>query len=189
MTTDFFDTRTPVGSDSTSAPISRRQILCGSVIGLGALTCVGNAWARASDFGQHSTDTVPTKLKTALHQENEIHASPQRIYEALLSSEQFAAITDAPAKINTTAGGSLSMFGGMVTGRNIELIPGKRIVQAWRPGSWDPGVYSIVKFELKASGANTTVILDHTGFPEGDFDSLSGGWISHYCKPMQKFFP
>ena len=75
-----------------------------------------------------------------------------------------------PATIDATAGGAFSTFGGLIEGRNIELIPNQRIVQAWRPTHWDPGVYSIVRFELKPKGSETTVVLDHTGFPEGEFD-------------------
>ena len=36
-------------------------------------------------------------------------------------------------------GGTFKTFGGLIEGRNVELIPGQRIVQAWRPASWDPG--------------------------------------------------
>lgn len=79
------------------------------------------------------------------------------------------------------------MFGGMIVGRNVELVPNQRIVQAWRPTHWDPGVYSIVRFELKAQGPGTLVVLDHTGFPEGEFDHLDLGWRSHYWEPLKKY--
>ena len=54
-------------------------------------------------------------------------------------------------------------------------------------GDWPDGVYTLVKFELKPQGSGTTVILDHTGFMEGDFDHLSAGWYSHYWEPLKKF--
>jgi Activator of Hsp90 ATPase homolog 1-like protein len=62
-----------------------------------------------------------------------------------------------PANIDPAAGGAFSMFGRVIMGRNIELIPNQRIVQAWRPTRWDPGVYSIVKFELKTAGKRNDV--------------------------------
>jgi uncharacterized protein YndB with AHSA1/START domain len=83
--------------------------------------------------------------------------SPQRIYEILLDSKQFAAFTGMLANIDPAAGGAFSMFGRVIMGRNIELIPNQRIVQAWRPTRWDPGVYSIVKFELKTAGKRNDV--------------------------------
>jgi len=134
---------------------------------------------------------VPSKPEnehlTSLHQVVNIEASPQRIYHALLDSKTFATFTGAPATIEPNEGGSFSMFGGLIVGRNVELVPNQRIVQAWRPTHWDPGVYSIVKFDLKPRDSMTTVILDHTGFPEGEYDHLEWGWTNHYWESLKKF--
>jgi activator of HSP90 ATPase len=104
-----------------------------------------------------------------------------------LDSKQFAEFSGEPAQIGREEGSAFSMFGGVIVGRNIELAPALRIVQAWRPTHWAPGTYSIVRFELKARNAQATVILDHTGFPEGDFSSLNYGWGLKYWDPLKKF--
>ncbi|MBA3452628.1 MAG: SRPBCC domain-containing protein [Deltaproteobacteria bacterium] len=62
-------------------------------------------------------------------------------------------------------GGAFTLFGGGIHGRQIELVPGIRVVQAWRPKMWEPGVCSLVRFTLVAEGTGTKVILDHSGFP------------------------
>jgi activator of HSP90 ATPase len=145
-----------------------------------------------------STGSVPQEMKeipatpanqhrTSLHQENEIKATPQRIYDALLSSKDFTKFSGLAAEIDPKVGGAFSMFGGLIIGVTVELIPGHRIVQAWRPAAWDPGVYSSARFELRPQGAGTLVVLDHTGFPEGKFDSLDFGWHEHYWEPLKKF--
>jgi len=125
--------------------------------------------------------------RTFLHQEVEFNASPQRIYEILLDSKQFSAFTGLPAEISREAGGIFSMFGGRIVGRNIELVPNQRIVQAWREAIWAPGVYSLVKFELQGNGSKTKVVLDHTGFGEGDFGHLNPGWKARYWDPLEIF--
>ena len=79
------------------------------------------------------------------------------------------------------------MFGGLIVGRNVELIASQRIVQAWRPTHWESGIYSIVKFDLKPQGSDTVVVLDHSSFPIGDFDHLTEGWNSHYWEPLKKY--
>jgi activator of HSP90 ATPase len=117
-----------------------------------------------------------------------VKTSPQRIYELLLDAKQFAALTGGPAEIDPKAGGAFSMFGGLIVGRNIELVPNQRIVQAWRPSSWDPGIYSLVRFELKPHSYETLIVLDHSSFPEGDFKHLEWGWNAHYWEPMKKRF-
>jgi len=127
------------------------------------------------------------KTRTSLHQEVDLKATPERIYEILLDSKLFTAFSGLPAEVSAAAGGRFSMFRGQIEGRNIELVPGQRIVQAWRPAHWDPGVYSIVRFELRGHEASTHVVLDHTGFPEGDAESLGSGWKEHYWDRLTKY--
>jgi len=131
--------------------------------------------------------TGANATRTSLHQEIALDATKERIFNVLMDSKQFAAFTGMPATIDPNAGGAFTTFGGLVEGRNVELIPGQRIVQAWRPTSWDPGVYSIVHFELKAASPGTMLVLDHTGFPEGDFDHLDPGWYLRYWNPLKKY--
>lgn len=127
-------------------------------------------------------------MSAAIHQEIIFQASPKRIYEALIDAEQFSKVTGgAPTDISPIEGGSFSCFGGMIAGRNVELVTDQRIVQAWRAASWEEGVYSIVKFELKEQGSETRLIFDHTGFPEGQASHLESGWNENYWKMLEKY--
>lgn len=134
-----------------------------------------------------ATDKSKTALLTSLREEQDFSAAPHRVYEALLDEKQFSLFTGAPARINRTEGGTLSLFGGGIVARNVELVPDKRIVQAWRDPQWASGIYSIVKFELTPRGSGTHLVLDHTGFPAGQFSDLEPGWHEHYLEPMKKF--
>ena len=128
-------------------------------------------------------------MSRIIHQEVLFKVSPNRIYEALTNSAQFSEMTGgAPTEISTEAGGSFSLFGGMIVGRNIEMVPSKRIVQAWRAGNWDAGVYSIVKFEFNEQGNETQLVFEHIGFPEGQKEHLEAGWHENYWKPLEKYF-
>jgi len=127
-------------------------------------------------------------MSAHIHQEVVFKASPKRIYEALTDAKQFSKLTGgAPTEISPEAGGAFSCFGGMIAGRNLELLPNRRIVQAWRVGNWEPGVYSIIRFELKEDGGGTRLVLDHTGFPEDNRDHLDAGWASNYWEPLKKY--
>jgi activator of HSP90 ATPase len=169
--------------------LTRRQ--AGACIAM-AFCGVASDW-RA--FAQATAQTMEEKpanpanrMRTSLHDEVELKTDPQHIYEVLLDAKRFKAFTGAPAEIDPKPGGAFSMFGGQIVGRNVELVPNQRIVQAWRPSHWDAGVFSIVEFELKPKGSGTLVILDHKGFPEGDFDHLEWGWATHYWEPLKKYF-
>ena len=169
---------------------TRRKLIAGVAMALGSLAVKPGAWASARENQEKIKEAMSTGVEgllTYLHQEIDIKASRQRIYDALLDSKQFAAFTDAPAEISREVGGTFSLFGGLIRGRNIELVPKERIVQAWRPADWEPGVYTLVKFELKELGPQTRIVLDHTGFPEQNFRHLNAGWYKHYWEPLKKY--
>lgn len=135
----------------------------------------------------------------AIHMEVSFNAAPARVYDALTDAKQFNKVVQLsesmksiglgakPVEMSREAGGTFAAFGGYVTGRQIELVPGQRIVQVWRAGGWDPGVYSIAKFEIAAQGSGTRLVFDHTGFPQGKADHLLAGWKSNYWEPLAKF--
>ncbi|HTH56823.1 MAG TPA: SRPBCC domain-containing protein [Cyclobacteriaceae bacterium] len=130
-----------------------------------------------------------------IHQEVNINASPQRVYDILLNATEFSAcikksfkdFTTANATIDSKVGGVFSLFDGHIIGRNLELVPNTRIVQAWRVVDWPTGIYSIAKFEIKAEGAGTRIVFDHTGFPDGLKEHLATGWQQHYWDALNKY--
>src|SRR5262245_15730816 len=121
-----------------------------------------------------------------IHQELTLPAAPQRVYEALVDSEKFAEMTGAPATGEVAEGAAFSGFGGHITGRHVELVPGKRVVQAWRAKTWPEGTYSIARFELHAEGRGTKLVFDHEGFPEESKEHLSQGWHANYWEKIAK---
>jgi uncharacterized protein YndB with AHSA1/START domain len=124
-----------------------------------------------------------------IHQEVDFKASPGQIYDALLDAKQFSAFSGRPAEITREVGGAFSLFGGHIIGRNMELVPNQRIVQVWRVVTWPEGVYSMVRFDLKAEGSGTHLVFEHTGFPEGERDHLAEGWESNYWALLKKYLP
>lgn len=172
---------------------ARRQAIAGITMALGSLSLISvSAWAGAAEELSHSAESI--------HQEVHFKAARKRVYEVLMDAKQFdhvVQLSDAaktrlhpgapPTQISREVGGAFSMFGGLIVGRHVELAPNVRIVQAWRPAYWDPGVFSIVKFELADSGTETKLVLDHKGFPDGDGKSLLDGWTKNYWEPMAKY--
>jgi uncharacterized protein YndB with AHSA1/START domain len=171
--------------------LTRRQAIVGVVGAFGGLTLRGTpVWAGTQDEISHTAD--------AIHQEPVFTASPKRVYDALTDAKLFTRVVqlsgalqamhlpDKPAEISRDVGGAFSLFGGFITGRHVELVPNVRVVQAWRPGDWPPGVYSIVRFELVEQGSGCKIVFDHTGFPKGTAEGLASGWKAHYWEPLAK---
>lgn len=137
-----------------------------------------------------------SRSSEAIHQEVVFDATPARVYDALTDAKQFnkvvhlsaamqsMGLSAKPVEMSRELGTSFSAFGGYVSGRQIELVPNQRIVQAWRAGGWDPGIYSIARFELSSSGSGTKLVFDHIGFPQGAAAHLLEGWKSNYWQPL-----
>jgi activator of HSP90 ATPase len=176
--------------------VTRRQALTGAAAGIAlSVSRIPTLGQQPAAAQQPAMDQQPStsanQMRTSLHQEIALNAAPEHIFSVLLDSKQFAAFTGMPATIDPNVGGAFHTFGGLIEGRNVELVPSQRpnlrIVQAWRPTHWDPGVYSMVHFELKAASSGTALVLDHTGFPEGEFDHLDPGWYLRYWDPLKKY--
>lgn len=156
---------------------SRRDMIAATALGLGALVAAHTP-VRASANGSTST-----------HQEIDLPASPSRVYGIFLDEKLFSAFTGRSAQIDSAPGGAFKLFQGHppllgVTGRNVELVPNKRIVQAWRAGEWDEGVYSIVRFELTEKDQGTRVIFDQIALVPVPGPTA---WTTMYWNPLQKY--
>jgi uncharacterized protein YndB with AHSA1/START domain len=153
---------------------TRRQVITG-----GAIVVVGVAM-RPVTVSADASDEISRTAET-IHQERLFKANRKRVYEALTVTKQFDQITQlsgvmqsaamsrmqAPTAINPHVGGSFALFGGHIVGRHVELVPNELIVQAWRIGNWDRGIYSIVRFQLTEQGARTKIIFNHTDSRRG----------------------
>ncbi len=171
-------------TDQRNSPVTRRKVIAGGALALSGLALHG-VRAAAEEKPAKSETIIATR---AIHQEEDFNASPQRIYEILLDSKQFTACSGGRvAEIQREVGGTFSVFGGHIIGRNLELVPNRRIVQAWRVVPWPEGIYSIARFELVAQGAGTRILLDHTGFPSELAEHLASGWQENYWTALRKY--
>src|SRR5688500_2683010 len=104
---------------------------------------------------------------------------PAAVFTALMDEKQHSAFTGDTANIDPRAGGSFNCYGGYINGVTVELVPAKRIVQAWRSRGWPPGYYSLVTFALSAaSNGKTKLRFTHLGVPARDYKAKSSGWRS-----------
>jgi len=113
-------------------------------------------------------------------------AAPKVIYAALMESSSHSAFTGAPARIGGEVGATFSAHGGYIRGINVELVPGKRIVQAWRGKNWPKGTYSIATFELEAAGkGKARLIFTQYGVPDKFHARIAQGWKINYWQPLK----
>ena len=127
-------------------------------------------------------------MTKTIRQKVVLPAAPKKVYAALMEEKQHAAFTENAAKISKKAGGAFSCYDGYVTGLNVELVPGKRIVQAWRAQDWPKGTFSLVTFGFApAAGGKTRLTFTHLGVPASDYKDKCEGWRTYYWGPLKAF--
>jgi uncharacterized protein YndB with AHSA1/START domain len=126
-------------------------------------------------------------MKT-IEQTVHFQASPRDVYAALMDSAEHAAFTGEPATIAATVGGCVSCYGGKVTAINLDLVEGERIVQAWRPGNFPPGVFTIATFALAPEGRGTKLTFTQQAVPDDAYPHLDKGWHERYWNPLRAYF-
>jgi hypothetical protein len=98
-------------------------------------------------------------------------------------------MTGGQAIMSDELGAEVSAWGGYITGRNLELVPGERIVQSWRTTEFaDEHEESVVPLVLEGVDGGTLLTLVHTNVPDEHTSYAQGDWLQYYFEPMQKHF-
>jgi len=117
-----------------------------------------------------------------------IPASPEDVYDAWLDSDGHTKMTGSPAHATANVGDEFDAWDGYISGRNLELDPGRRIVQSWRGSSYkDSDGDSQIEVTFESIDGGTKVTLFHSKVPD-DQASHEPGWETHYFEPMRKYF-
>ena len=116
-------------------------------------------------------------------------ASAQEIYETWLDSLGHSEMTGGEATMSDEVGAEVSAWDGYITGRNLELIPGRRIVQSWRTSEFsDEYEDSIITVLLREIDEGTLLTLEHKNVPDEQRSYEEGGWQENYFEPMVAYF-
>ena len=117
-----------------------------------------------------------------------IPAPPEAVYRAWLDSDGHTKMTGSPATASAEVGGTFVAWDGYITGSNVALDPGKRIVQAWRTRDFaaeEPD--SEIEVLLAPTEGGTQLTLHHAKLPPHGAQ-YETGWPEHYFEPMRAYF-
>ena len=118
-----------------------------------------------------------------------IKASAEDIFTALTNPLTIEIWSGASAVMDPVAGTEFSLWDGNITGINLEIEPGKKIVQEWYFEDED-GIASddksLVTIKLHNEGNSTYVELLHINIPDEAFDNIVEGWDKYYFKPLKE---
>jgi activator of HSP90 ATPase len=114
-------------------------------------------------------------------------ATPEEIYTALTNPLTLELWTGEEAVMSTEPGSEFSLWGGSISGKNVEFEQGKKIVQEWYFDG-EPST-SIVTIKLHpGKNGTTSVELRHTNIPDKEYEDFASGWDEYYFGALAEFF-
>lgn len=115
-------------------------------------------------------------------------APPAVIYDLLADSKKHSAVTGKRATISRKIGGTFSASGNEVSGINVDLVPGQRIVQAWRHRRFPDGIFSMAAVTLTPTAdGGTELVLTHRGVPKDLIPETELSWREQYWSRIKAF--
>jgi activator of HSP90 ATPase len=140
--------------------------------------------------GKKVQEEKPATVKTkTIKQKEFISARPVEIYDAFLNEEKHTEFTGAKATCDRRVGGRFTAWDGYISGTNVKLENGRRIIQEWRTTEWPKGYKpSTLEFTFKQKGEGTEVRMVQTNVPATQAESYKKGWEDYYWTPLKKYF-
>jgi len=115
-----------------------------------------------------------------------INAEPSDVYSALTNPFTIELWSGYPANMSTEPGSEFSLWEGDISGRNIEFVQDKKVVQEWYFG--DQQEKSIVTISIFPDRENAQVTVEHINIPDDEFEDIAEGWREYYIGAIISFF-
>ncbi|MEO6812367.1 MAG: SRPBCC domain-containing protein [Ginsengibacter sp.] len=116
------------------------------------------------------------------------NTSPKAFYDIYMDGKKHSIATGAPASISPKEGTEYSAHNGYITGKNLQLIPGKLIVQSWRAQSWpEDTIDSTFIIYLESQGKDTLLHAVHANLPDSAAEDIDKGWHKMYWEPFRLY--
>ncbi len=124
-----------------------------------------------------------------IHQVIEFNAPPKEVYELIMDQDLHSEITGSEATMSREIDGEFDVFEGYCQGYNIELVDGKKIVQAWQfaEDGWPEDHYSFCTFIFEPTENGTRLTFTQTGVPADKYEALESGWHQFYWDNMTDY--
>jgi activator of HSP90 ATPase len=131
---------------------------------------------------------VPSLKFGIIEQKVFFKAAPEDIYEALLDPKKHSDFTGSPATTSAKKGATFTAWDGYVSGKNVELEKGKKIVQEWKTTERPDGYpASRLELALTAKKGGTELEMMHSKVPAEQVADYSSGWKTSYWEPLKGY--
>ena len=115
------------------------------------------------------------------------NTTPKALYELYMDAKKHSMISGGRAEISAKEGTKYSVHGGYITGKNLQLVKNKLIVQTWRAVGWDKNdVDSTFIINLEEKGKDVVLHAIHANLPDKAASGIDKGWHDHYWNPWKQ---
>jgi activator of HSP90 ATPase len=116
------------------------------------------------------------------------NTTPKVLYSLYMDAKKHSLTAGSPCTITIGIGDKYAVHNGYISGKNLELVKDKLIVQTWRAMDWAKSdVDSIFTISLEPNGNDVMLYATHTNVPESKAASIAKGWVGHYWKPWKQY--
>lgn len=115
-----------------------------------------------------------------------IPADPADVYNALTNKKMLEIWTGEEAVMEPLPDTEFSLWGGSITGLNLNFEENRKIVQQWYFGEQEAP--SIVTIILHPDKKGTSVELKHINIPDEAFENITEGWNEDYFSSLRELF-
>ena len=128
-------------------------------------------------------------MANTVHLAAKLEMPPDDAFDAYLSPVVHAEITGHPVAIAPGAGAEFKAFDGALSGKILQVVPKRLIVQAWRSSAWKAtDIDSTLILTFRPHGRRATLVeLVHVNVPDHDFAGVSHGWEHYYWGPWREY--
>lgn len=113
-------------------------------------------------------------------------AEPKDVYNALTNKKMLEIWTGESAEMEPEPGTEFSLWGGSISGLNLEFEENRKIVQQWFFGEQEEA--SIVTFILHPDKKGTSLELRHTNIPDEAYSNIVEGWEEDFFGALRELF-
>jgi uncharacterized protein YndB with AHSA1/START domain len=118
-----------------------------------------------------------------------IAATPDEVYDVFMDPKVHSKFTGSKATIVPKVGGRITAWDNYISGKNLELVKGKRIVQEWSTTEWPEGYPpSMLTIKLRGKAGKTEITMVHSKVPKTQMKEYSDGWKDYYWRPLKEYF-
>jgi activator of HSP90 ATPase len=106
-----------------------------------------------------------------------------------MNAKEHSTAIGVAAKIQDREGAKFSAHGNYITGKNLQLVKNKLIVQSWRGSDWKKSdLDSTFILSFTQNGNDGIVNMVHANIPDKEYEGIKKGWSDYYWKPWKKYF-